>query len=142
MVVALFILSFLTGSINGSLPSDTDKHPFDPCPGSPNCIIQSLLFEETPEKLFAAAQSAMKKIDPFELDIQNYDLRINAVFRIPIFRFKDDVQIAVEESVTGGSYLHIKSASRVGHGDFGVNKRRVERIVSQIKTELEPNKNN
>ncbi len=139
MVVALFILSFLTGSVNGSLPSDTDKHPFEPCPGSPNCIIQSILFEETTDNLFGAAESAMRKISPFELDIQNNDLRIDAVFRIAIFRFKDDVQIAVEESTSGGSYLHIKSASRVGYGDFGVNKRRVERIVSQIKTKLKSN---
>ena len=142
MVVALFILSFLTGSINGSLPSDTNNHPFESCPGSPNCIIQSILFEETADNLFGTAELVMKKIDPFELDIQSNDLRIDAVFRIAIFRFKDDVQIVVEASNTGGSYLHIKSASRVGHGDFGVNKRRVERIVSQIKTELKSNEIN
>lgn len=51
--------------------------------------------------------------------------RYHAVYRI--FLFLDDVWVAVLPEA-GGSRLHIRSQSRVGRSDLGVNKRRVERF--------------
>lgn len=61
---------------------------------------------------------------------------IHAVFRIPIFGFKDDVNIAVEQSAAGHSILHIRSASRTGYSDLGVNRRRVNRIFNNLQQKL------
>lgn len=79
----------------------------------------------------------MNEISPYELQIQPEKLRMDAVFRIRIVGFKDDVNIAIEPRDEESSYFHIKSASRVGHGDLGVNKRRVERITNRIQEELQ-----
>ena len=42
-----------------------------------------------------------------------------------IFRFVDDLEIYLDEE---GKLIHFRSASRVGHSDFGVNRKRVEKI--------------
>ena len=49
--------------------------------------------------------------------------RLRAVATSLIFRFRDDL-----EFVSGGGYLDVLSASRVGHSDLGANARRVATI--------------
>ncbi|WP_260295211.1 DUF1499 domain-containing protein [Sedimenticola hydrogenitrophicus] len=48
-----------------------------------------------------------------------------ATFSSAIFRFVDDLEVRVDGA---RRQIHIRSASRVGYGDGGVNKRRVERL--------------
>jgi uncharacterized protein (DUF1499 family) len=54
---------------------------------------------------------------------------VHAVFTSRLFRFRDDVEflVASDEGI-----VHVKSASRVGHSDFGVNRKRVETIRRMI----------
>ncbi|TPW10448.1 MAG: hypothetical protein FD130_2218, partial [Halothiobacillaceae bacterium] len=42
-----------------------------------------------------------------------------------IFKFVDDVEFLIEDS---HKVIHVRSASRTGYSDFGVNRRRVEKI--------------
>ena len=42
-----------------------------------------------------------------------------------LLRFVDDLEIRVDEAER---LIHIRSASRVGHSDLGVNRQRVESI--------------
>lgn len=46
-------------------------------------------------------------------------------FRSRIFRFVDDVEFLFEPQT---KLIHVRSASRVGHSDLGVNRTRVEKI--------------
>lgn len=87
------------------------------------------------ETLFNIITSVFEEIAPFEIKMYSSDHKISAVFRIPVFGFKDDVDLAITSSETG-SILHIKSASRIGYFDLGVNQRRVNRIIKQIKNKL------
>lgn len=48
-----------------------------------------------------------------------------ATFTSAIFRFVDDLEIRLDES---DKVIHIRSASRVGYSDLGVNKKRVESL--------------
>jgi len=48
---------------------------------------------------------------------------IAATFSSRIFRFVDDFEIRVDPALR---IIHIRSASRVGRGDMGINKKRVE----------------
>ena len=50
---------------------------------------------------------------------------IRAEFRSRIFQFVDDVEFLFENQ---GNVIHVKSASRTGYSDFGVNRKRVEKI--------------
>lgn len=71
-----------------------------------------------------------------DLETDRAARRIAFVATVPVFGFKDDVDIAVIED-TGTTTLAIYSRSRVGYSDFGVNKRRVETIISRLREALE-----
>lgn len=59
--------------------------------------------------------------------------KIDAVFKI--FIYKDDVTIQLTPGKLH-TLLHIRSASRKGHYDFGVNRRRVNRFINKLATHL------
>jgi uncharacterized protein (DUF1499 family) len=46
-------------------------------------------------------------------------------FRTRLLRFVDDVEFVIDD---GSKQIHFRSASRVGKGDLGVNRRRMARI--------------
>ena len=59
---------------------------------------------------------------------------IEAVFRIG--PFKDDLTVAVERLKDGATALHIRSKSRVGSYDCGVNRRRIRALLKAIAADL------
>jgi uncharacterized protein (DUF1499 family) len=117
------------------------ESPLAPCPGTPNCERESRAFRaHAPAALFEKAQDALGEMGPAELAVRDGEQRVDAVFRVALI-FKDDVAVAVEphgneESGAGGAVLHIRSASRVGAGDLGVNARRVERFFRTLDSSL------
>ena len=108
------------------------ENPLPSCPGSPNCIRQTRLFDLPADTLFARAQAALDALSASTLSVTPETRRIDAVFTV--FLFKDDLALTVEPHEEGTA-LHIRSASRKGYSDFGVNRRRVKRFFA----ELEPN---
>jgi len=50
-----------------------------------------------------------------------------------LLRFVDDVEFLLDDEM---KTVHFRSASRTGHGDFGVNRRRMEDIRSRIEGKL------
>jgi hypothetical protein len=57
--------------------------------------------------------------------------RIETVATTPWFGFKDDVVIRVIADTTG-SRVDVRSVSRVGRGDLGVNARRIRALLAKI----------
>ena len=51
-------------------------------------------------------------------------------FRTKVMRFVDDVEFLIDEKV---GLVHVRSASRLGRRDFGVNRARVEAIRERIE---------
>jgi uncharacterized protein (DUF1499 family) len=58
---------------------------------------------------------------------------LKAEFRSAVLRFVDDVEflLSAEQPV-----IDVRSASRVGHYDFGTNRRRVEALRTQWNEEM------
>ncbi len=126
---------FLSGSTSDDfeLPDDT-ANPLLPCPDSPNCVRVSKKFETSRDIIFKAAKSAIKKMGPVNMKIIDDPLRINAVFKA--FIFKDDFVLLVESKSESSTVIHIRSSSRIGHGDLGVNRRRVKKFLRKLDEEL------
>lgn len=57
---------------------------------------------------------------------------LHAVFTSLVFRFQDDVEILRDADA---QVLHVRSASRVGHSDLGVNRKRVERLRQRFQAD-------
>lgn len=55
-----------------------------------------------------------------------------------LFRFVDDLTIWVELDENGLTRVNARSSSRVGRGDFGVNRRRIVRLLEELDRRLGP----
>ncbi|MBR7887898.1 DUF1499 domain-containing protein [Marinomonas sp. A79] len=62
---------------------------------------------------------------------------IEATARTPIFGFRDDVVIRVADFKDGEVKVDMRSCSRVGNGDFGVNAQRIESFMADLSLALE-----
>ncbi len=123
----------LMGCSEPELPSDREAeeaNPLEACPDSPNCVRISLFYDAPPEALFEAAQQAVQEVGASSMAADADALELEATFRA--FVFTDDVTMAVT-TADDRSMLHIRSASRVGHDDLGVNSRRVDRLLDALE---------
>ena len=122
------------GCSSPSLPSADTSNPLPDCPDSPNCERVSTSYEVPADTLYAATTKALDALGPVDLQRQQDSMRASAVYRVA-WVFKDDVDVAVDTSDIG-SRLHVRSASRVGESDLGVNARRVNRLLRRIEETL------
>ncbi|MBC87079.1 MAG: hypothetical protein CL677_07845 [Bdellovibrionaceae bacterium] len=108
-----------------------------PCPESPNCVcsfqhkddeehyIAPETFSENPiEKLAALLEKQGLKI------VEKNETYLHATDTSLIFRFVDDFEALYDGDT---QTLHFRSASRLGRSDFGVNRKRVEKIKSLLQ---------
>jgi len=111
------------------------KNPLPECPGSPNCIRTQKAFDAGMEMVFEYLSQIFEE-DALQFDIEDPKrIEIHAVYRIPVFGFKDDVNVILNEK-GGKTVVFIRSASRVGEYDLGVNKRRVRKIFNKLQTKI------
>lgn len=111
-----------------------------PCPDSPNCVstqatdelhaIAPIAYEgET-----AAAHATLLAIlqaDPSFTILTDSPTYIHAEAQTAVWRFIDDVEFTFDESV---SLIHFRSASRLGYGDAGANRQRLEAVRAAFQT--------
>jgi len=106
------------------------------CPSSPNCVnsqtpesdaehyIAPLTFEGTAPEAIARIKQVIAAMPRTEV-IQQTENYLYAEFTTPIMGYVDDVEFFADE-VT--QTLHVRSASRLGQSDLGLNRQRVEAI--------------
>lgn len=115
--------------------NNSSKHPLPPCPITPNCERTSWVFDAGMEKIFEMLTRIFEQeAHRFEI-LDPRRIEIHAVYKIPVVGFKDDVDVILEET-DGKTTVFIRSASRVGTYDLGVNKRRVKRILRKLKSKI------
>ncbi len=117
------------------MAESTLNNPLPECPDSPNCIRTQQVFDAGVEKVFEYLSQIFEE-DAHEFDIKDPKrIQIHAVYRIPVFGFKDDVNVILDEK-EGKTMVYIRSASRIGEYDLGVNKRRVYNILNKLQTKI------
>lgn len=62
--------------------------------------------------------------------------KVAAEARTLVWRFVDDVEITVALDAMGLTRVDVRSASRVGRGDFGTNARRIARFLRLLDRKL------
>jgi uncharacterized protein (DUF1499 family) len=58
---------------------------------------------------------------------------LHATRRTPLWGFVDDVTVTAEPQADGSVRLHARSASRVGKGDFGQNRRNILELFAALR---------
>ncbi|MGB1288090.1 MAG: DUF1499 domain-containing protein [Aggregatilineales bacterium] len=104
------------------------------CPDAPNCVstqddagnshyVAPLDFKSDKSTTHAALTMIIN--DMGGQIITNTDDYIHARFRSPMMNFIDDVELYLDSSANS---VQMRSAARLGYGDMGVNKKRIESI--------------
>ena len=89
--------------------------------------IAPLTYDGSPE-------NALKRLRTIVLDtgkatiVSERSNYLHAEFRSKWFKFVDDVEFWLPETNDAKGIIHIRSASRSGYSDFGVNRERMEEI--------------
>jgi uncharacterized protein (DUF1499 family) len=133
----LFIGSFLCDT--NSAIALTEMGQLSPCPKTPNCVISQ--GEDSKHGIaplgysgdLNTAKEALVKVlsvVPRTVVVEETDNYIRAESTSRVFHFVDDVEFYFpsDEQV-----IHVRSASRVGESDLGVNRRRIEQIRLALK---------
>lgn len=140
-MAAMTILS-LSCTSDEKQPAGIVNGRLSPCPTSPNCASSEEPIDQSghvePFKITGAAQVALvslrQAIQSVGGSIQQEDPDyIWATFRTKLFGFVDDVEFRMDET---NQLIHVRSASRVGYSDLGVNRRRVEALRRSFEQEL------
>jgi len=85
-----------------------------------------------PDKAFEQALAAARKMGWVIVDANASDGRIEATDTTFWFGFKDDIVIRITP-VDHGSRVDIRSVSRVGKSDVGMNARRIRKYLKELK---------
>ncbi|AWW73805.1 hypothetical protein CD351_05125 [Erythrobacter sp. KY5] len=113
-------------SQNGSAPGLVDGR-LSSCPGSPNCVSSEdgTASEKSVKPLpLGAWDDVPQAVEGMGGTITaNTSDYIAAEFKSSFFGFVDDVEFR-----KGEDFVHVRSASRVGHSDAGVNAARVKTL--------------
>lgn len=126
---------FFSGSQSKQFEQPADyENPLPPCPDSPNCVRLTKEYTNQASELLDIAEHCLREIGPIEMDVRETEGSVTAVFKI--FIFKDDFKILIDEVDENTSLLHLRSSSREGYSDLGVNRRRVNRFIKLLKKQL------
>ena len=109
-----------------------------PCPSSPNCVSSDARDERhaiEPLRLAAAAQQAWPSVRAAVAELPRTRIvretpdYLHAECRSALFGFVDDLELQLRPSE---GIVAVRSASRIGYGDLGVNRRRVESLRASL----------
>ncbi len=109
-----------------------------PCPASPNCVssdakdevhaIAAYRIRGEPTAAWQALADHLRSLERVEIVISEADY-LHAVFTSALMGYRDDVEFGLDPEV---GVIRLRSASRVGYGDMGANRDRVESIRAAL----------
>ncbi len=112
------------------------------CPNSPNCVcsqdereihhIAPFPLGDDPHAGFARLIKVLKTWPRTRIVTQT-ETYLHVTFTTRILRFVDDGEFLLD---VDAGLIHIRSASRVGHSDMGVNRKRMEKIRLALQEAL------
>jgi len=132
-VVGLLATSRWLDTDRADFPSDPDSpdNPLPACSAAPNCVRVTWLYPQDTATVRTAALNALQETGA--ASYAGADDRLEAVYNA--FVFQDDVTIVIAPH-NSGSALHLRSSSRVGYSDFGVNGQRVSALKAALDSAL------
>jgi uncharacterized protein (DUF1499 family) len=122
------------GVVNGRLAG---------CPDSPNCVssqsddpehrVEPLPLQGSASEALGRLKSVLEAM-PRTRIVNDRNSYLHAEATSLVFGFINDLEFLVDEDE---QVIHVRSASRVGHSDLGVNRDRVERIREAFERDSE-----
>lgn len=115
-----------------------------PCPASPNCVtsqnpvgaqaISPFDYTGAPEDARRALLAVLDSMPRTQV-VSRTKVYIRAEFRSSFFKFIDIGEFVIREHTP---IIDVRSASRTGYFDFGVNRKRLEEIRRRFNEHIAP----
>ena len=104
-----------------------------PCPGTPNCVSSQSTDNQSkidplPPKTIAEVKQVVESMEGTKI-ITESDNYLYAEFKSKLMGFVDDVEFYLD---TNENVIQVRSASRLGKSDLGVNRQRIEAIRAKL----------
>lgn len=109
-----------------------------PCPESPNCVsseasdalhaIDAYRIRGEAEVAWKALDAQLRSLPGVEIVTASPDY-VHAVFTTRLMRYRDDVEFGLDAA---SGRIRVRSASRVGYGDMGANRDRIESMRAAL----------
>jgi len=126
----------------GTRPTNLGVHHgrLAPCPRTPNCVssqadpadamhyIAPIPFRGAPVEAMAAVRRAVESM-PRSTVVRHEPDYLYAEFRSRLMGFVDDVEFTYDDKA---GLIQLRSASRLGRNDLGVNRKRIEAIRALV----------
>ncbi len=116
-----------------------NKKKLPPCQDTPNCVssqatdkrhyIPPFKISGNPKLAWEELRKAILQHDRMVITHET-ETSLHAEATSLVLRFVDDIDAILD---VDAGYIHIRSASRIGHSDFGVNRKRIEGFRAQLR---------
>jgi len=137
---SLLSLGLLLAGCTGTRPVNLGVHngKLAPCPASPNCVSSQGSDREhsiEPLRYTGSPGEAMDRLKKIVISMKRSRIitetgsYIHAEYTSALFRFVDDVEFFLDERA---AVIQVRSSSRIGYSDLGVNRKRIEDIRAAI----------
>lgn len=128
------------GLFSGQRPElGIEADQLKPCPDSPNCVnsraddarhaIEPIQYHGDAHAAQARLRSIIESA-PRARVIESRPGYLRAEYTTRLMRFVDDVEF---QFVPEQSVIHVRSASRLGYSDLGVNRKRIESLRDRFQ---------
>ena len=142
-ILIVLAIAFIFTGCSGTMPKlGIENGQLKQCPTAPNCVnsqakdkkhyIEPILTTSTPLEVKTYILKILKELKRSKI-ITSEDNYIRAEFTSKVFRFVDDVEFYFPDTKSKEMTIHVRSASRIGYSDLGVNRKRIEQVRSKFK---------
>jgi uncharacterized protein (DUF1499 family) len=110
-----------------------------PCPNTPNCVssqssdpryrVEPLVYTSAPEQAWQNLKTAIQSSGRAKIITETEDY-LYAEFTSSLMGFVDDVEFYLNKDKNA---IEVRSASRLGESDLGVNRKRVEALRTKLQ---------
>ncbi len=136
---ALVLVLALLAGCSGTRPAHlgVSQGRLAPCPATPNCVSSDATGEHAaepfrltvdPGRAWRNARDAVAALPRTRIVSETPDY-LHAECRSAVLGFVDDLELHLRP---GAGVIAVRSASRVGYSDLGVNRRRVEALGESL----------
>lgn len=98
--------------------------------------IMSRVYVQPPEEVFAVAADVIGEMGWELVDANMAEGRLEATDTTQWFGFKDDVVIRLQAGPASSTVLDVRSKSRIGRSDIGVNANRIRAFTAALNEKL------
>lgn len=98
--------------------------------------LQPIVLNKSSETVFNRAVSLAESREWTLVSANRENLKIEATEKLPWFGFKDDVVIRLQPQDENRTLVDMRSKSRIGRSDLGLNAYRIQQFLEDLQKEL------